>query len=313
MNSQTTTIQLLSFPRLVVPVTWYVCLYIPTRGPFASEKSYKTVLRSTNSIDRSPSPMPSFIDGPTFRSLLRPSTNGRRTTTKISDSGGGGGGGGSSSGGGIFKMFKLMPMLSSGCKMVALLGKHNSRALLADHATTVTLFGHRRGRVSLAIHEDTRAPPLFLIELPMLTSALHREISSGTVKLALESDTRSARRRLVEEYVWAVYCNGRKAGYAIRRKDASDDERHVLRLLRGVSMGAGVLPAAPEKEGGVPAGPDGELTYVRARVERVVGSKDSEAFYMINPEEGGNGGDNNNGAGGGGGAPELSIFLVRMK
>ncbi|XP_066394460.1 protein MIZU-KUSSEI 1-like [Miscanthus floridulus] len=255
--------------------------------------------------------MPSFIDGPTFRALLRPSTNGRRTT-KISDSGGGGG---------IFKMFKLMPMLSSGCKMVALLGKHNNRALLADHATTVTLFGHRRGRVSLAIHEDTRAPPLFLIELPMLSSTLHREISSGTVKLALESDTRSARRRLVEEYVWAVYCNGRKAGYAIRRKEASDDERHVLRLLRGVSMGAGVLPppaaGPPEKEGsggGVPAGagPDGELTYVRARVERVVGSKDSEAFYMINPEEGGNGGDNN-GGGGGGGAPELSIFLVRMK
>jgi uncharacterized protein (TIGR01570 family) len=167
--------------------------------------------------------------------------------------------------------------------------------------------------VSLAIHEDTRAPPLFLIELPMLTSALHREISSGALKLALESDTRSARRRLVEEYVWAVYCNGRKAGYSIRRKEASDDERHVLRLLRGVSMGAGVLPAAPEKEGGVPAGPDGELTYVRARVERVVGSKDSEAFYMINPEEGGNGADNNGGGGGAGGAPELSIFLVRMK
>uniref|UniRef100_A0A0E0B3Z7 Protein MIZU-KUSSEI 1 n=1 Tax=Oryza glumipatula TaxID=40148 RepID=A0A0E0B3Z7_9ORYZ len=295
--------------------------------------------------------MPSFVDGPTLRSLLRPSTNGRRT--KASDGGGGGGGGG------IFKMFKLMPMLTSGCKMVALLGRHN-RALLADHATTVTLFGHRRGRVSLAIHEDTRAPPVFLIELPMLTSALHKEISSGVVKLALESDTRSARRRLVEEYVWAVYCNGRKAGYSIRRKEASDDERHVLRLLRGlalesdtrsarrrlveeyvwavycngrkagysirrkeasdderhvlrllrgVSMGAGVLPAAPEKEGGVPAGPDGELTYVRARVERVVGSKDSEAFYMINPNEGGVGGD----SAGDGSAPELSIFLVRMK
>ncbi|KAM0829877.1 hypothetical protein ACQ4PT_066594 [Festuca glaucescens] len=256
--------------------------------------------------------MPSFIDGPSLRSLLRPSTNGRRS--KIADSAGGGGGRGGSGGGhgGIFKMFKLMPMLSSGCKMVALLGKHN-RALLADHATTVTLFGHRRGRVSLAIHEDTRAPPVFLIELPMLTSALHKEIASGVVKLALESDTRSARRRLVEEYVWAVFCNGRKAGYSIRRKEASDDERHVMRLLRGVSMGAGVLPAAPEKEGGVPAGPDGELTYVRARVERVVGSKDSEAFYMINPHEGGVGGDGGGGGADDGSAPELSIFLVRMK
>jgi uncharacterized protein (TIGR01570 family) len=172
---------------------------------------------------------------------------------------------------------------------------------------TVSLFGHHRGRVILAIHEDTRVSPLFLIELPMPTSVLHREISSRVVKLALESDTRrSAHRRLVEEYIWAVYCNGRKASYAIRRKEASNDERqrkeasydecHVLRLLRTVSMGVSVLPPpAPEKDDG----PDSEITYVRARVERVVGSKDSEVFYMINPEEGGNGGDDN-GVGGGG-------------
>jgi uncharacterized protein (TIGR01570 family) len=79
----------------------------------------------------------------------------------------------------------------------------------------------------------------------MPTSALHREISSGAGKRALESDT----RRLVEEYVWAVYCNGRKAGYVIRRKEASDDERHVLRLLRAVSMGVGVLPAPAARAG----------------------------------------------------------------
>ncbi|KAL6646031.1 hypothetical protein ACP70R_014879 [Stipagrostis hirtigluma subsp. patula] len=245
--------------------------------------------------------MPFLVDGATsLRSLLRPSTDDRRT--KLSGAGAGGAAG-------LFKMFKLLPMLTTGCKMAALLGRHNGRALLADHAPTVTLFGHRRGRLSLAIHEDTRSPPVFLIELPMLAAALHREMATGTVKLALESDTRSARRRLLEEYVWAVYCNGRKAGYAIRRKDASDDERHVLRLLRGVSMGAGVLPPPPDetRRGGATtpsAGPDGELTYMRARVERVVGSKDSEAFYMINPDDGSDGGDR---------APELSIFLVRKK
>uniref|UniRef100_A0A0E0LVX5 Protein MIZU-KUSSEI 1 n=1 Tax=Oryza punctata TaxID=4537 RepID=A0A0E0LVX5_ORYPU len=251
--------------------------------------------------------MPSLIDGAaSLRSLLRPSSDGRRT--KLS------GGGGGAGAGGIFKMFKLLPMLTTGCKMAAMLGRHNSKALLADHAPTVTLFGHRRGRLSLAIHEDTRAPPVFLIELPMLASAMHREMATGTVKLALESDTRSARRRLLEEYVWAVFCNGRKAGYAIRRKDASDDERHVLRLLRGVSMGAGVLPPPPAdcREGAASsAGPDGELTYMRARVERVVGSKDSEAFYMINPDDGS---DNGGGAGRDREcAPELSIFLVRKK
>ncbi|XP_037427782.1 protein MIZU-KUSSEI 1-like [Triticum dicoccoides] len=242
--------------------------------------------------------MPSLIDGPgSLRSLLRPVSDERRTKH-----------GGSTGGAvvGLFKMFKLVPMLttSTGCKMAALLGRHSGgggRALLADHAPAVTLFGHRRGRLSLAIHEDTRAPPAFLIELPMLAAALHREMATGTVKLALESDTRSARRRLLEEYVWAVYCNGRKAGYAIRRKDPSDDERHVLRLLRGVSMGAGVLPPPPADGS---HGPDGELTYMRARVERVVGSKDSEAFYMINPDDDNRGGD---------GAAELSIFLVRKK
>ncbi|URE16629.1 DUF617 domain containing protein [Musa troglodytarum] len=99
---------------------------------------------------------------------------------------------------------------------------------------------------------------------------------------------------LVEECMWAVYCNGRKSGYSMRKKQASDEERHVMQLLRGVSMGAGVLPYASEKDVA-----DGELTYMRARFEKVVGSKDSEALYMINPD--------------GTGVPELSIFLVRMK
>ncbi|KAF8769534.1 hypothetical protein HU200_006572 [Digitaria exilis] len=263
--------------------------------------------------------MPSLIDysPAALRSLLRPSSStDERRAKQLS----GGSAGGAM---GIFKMFKLMPMLSTGCKMAAMLGRHHNhhRGLLADHAPTVTLFGHRRGRISLAIHEDTRSPPAFLIELPMLAAALHREMATGVVKLALESDTRgvAARRRrpLLEEYVWAVYCNGRKAGYAIRRKDASDDERHVMRLLRGVSMGAGVLPPPPPDVGArvagggaaTPnAGPDGELTYMRARVERVVGSKDSEAFYMINPD-----GGRDNASRGGDSAPELSIFFVRNK
>ncbi|RCV31509.1 hypothetical protein SEVIR_6G189700v4 [Setaria viridis] len=252
--------------------------------------------------------MPSLIDysPAALRSLLRPSSTDERRA-KLSGAGAGAGGAL-----GLFKVFKILPMLTTGCKMAAMLGRHkHSRALLADHAPTVTLFGHRRGRLSLAIHEDTRSPPAFLIELPMLAAALHREMATGTVRLALESDTRgvaaAARRRrpLLEEYVWAVYCNGREAGYAIRRKDASDDERHVLRLLRGVSIGAGVLPPPPDGRaaaGATPsAGPDGELTYMRARVERVVGSKDSEAFYMINPDDGGDS------------APELSIFFVRNK
>ncbi|WOL19982.1 hypothetical protein Cni_G28784 [Canna indica] len=228
--------------------------------------------------------MPSVMEIPGAVSLLRRAAGDRR-----SKPGGGGGG--------VFRMFKLLPMLTSGCKVVGLLGKP-SKGMLADKAMAVTLFGFRRGRVSLAIQEDPRSPPFFLIELPLLTSALHKEMASGLVKIALESETRTHRRKLVEEHVWAVYCNGRKSGYSMRRKQVSDEERHVLQLLRGVSMGAGVLPGLSEKEA---AAADGEMTYMRARFERVVGSRDSESFYMINPD------------GAAAGGAELSIFLVRLK
>lgn len=196
-----------------------------------------------------------------------------------------------STGGGLLKMFKLFPMLTSGCKMVALLGRPR-KPLLKDNATTGTIFGFRKGRVSLAIQEDPHCLPMFVIELPMLTSSLQKEMASDIVRIALESETKTHKKKLLEEYVWAVYCNGRKVGYSIRRKTMSDDELHVMQLLRGVSMGAGVLPSSNEKETA-----DGELTYMRGRFERVVGSKDSEALYMINPD--------------GAAGPELSIFFVR--
>ncbi|KAK7310872.1 hypothetical protein RJT34_08644 [Clitoria ternatea] len=193
--------------------------------------------------------------------------------------------------GGLLKMFKLFPMLTSGCKMVALLGRPRNKPMLKDSATTGTIFGFRKGRVSLAIQEDTRQMPIFLIELPMLTSALNKEMASDIVRIALESETKTNKKKLLEEFVWAVYCNGRKVGHSIRRKQMSDDELHVMQHLRGVSMGAGMLPGASDKDS------DGEMTYMRARFERVVGSKDSEALYMINPD--------------GAQGPELSIFFVR--
>ncbi|KAI4321541.1 hypothetical protein MLD38_034909 [Melastoma candidum] len=235
--------------------------------------------------------MPSFqsspyLDNPAIVSLLRSTagstTDGEKRQSKSS-----------SSTGGLLRVFKLFPMLTTGCKMVALLGRsaRKNPPLLKDHATTATVFGYRKGRIVLAIQEDPHCLPMFVIELPITTSAFQREMASETVRIALESDTRTHRKRLVEEYVWAVYCNGRKVGYSIRRKQMTEDEAHVMQMLRGVSMGAGVLPPAPQT--------DGELTYMRARFERVVGSKDSEALYMINPD--------------GVQGPEFSIFLVRVR
>ncbi|XP_057784710.1 protein MIZU-KUSSEI 1 [Salvia miltiorrhiza] len=168
---------------------------------------------------------------------------------------------------------------------------------------TGTLFGHRRGHVSFAVQDDPRSEPVLLIELALSTSTLVKEMSSGLVRIALECEKpppaprggRAAASRLFAEPAWTMYCNGRKCGYAAARAWTESD-RHVLRTVQSVSVGAGVIPVVDDGRKGSAA--EGELLYMRARFERVVGSRDSEAFYMLNPD--GNGG------------PELSIFLLRI-
>ncbi|XP_058077436.1 protein MIZU-KUSSEI 1 [Magnolia sinica] len=157
---------------------------------------------------------------------------------------------------------------------------------------TGTLFGQKKGHVSFAVQEEPRSEPVLLLELATPTCSLVKEMSSGLVRIALECERGASGRgvKLFHEPIWTMYCNGRKTGYAVSRT-CSESDWHVLRTVQTVSIGAGVLP--PEK-----AGAEGELMYMRAKFERVVGSRDSEAFYMMNPD--GNGG------------PELSIFLLRI-
>lgn len=89
--------------------------------------------------------------------------------------------------------------------------------------------------------------------------------------------------------------NGESVGYAARREATEADER-VMRLLHAMSMGAGVLPAVAADAPTSAA--DGEVTYMRAHFDRVVGSKDAETYYMHNPEGCATG-------------PELTIFFIR--
>ncbi|KAJ1284507.1 hypothetical protein BS78_03G209300 [Paspalum vaginatum] len=189
----------------------------------------------------------------------------------------------------------------------AIAGRHRQVGLGAR--LTGTLYGHRRGHVHLAFQVDPRACPALLLELAAPTASLVREMASGLVRIALECDRAKAAcafppaaaaaaangRKLVEEKVWRAYCNGKGCGYAVRRECGAADWR-VLRALEPVSMGAGVIPAAC-------GGGEGDVMYMRARFERVVGSRDSEAFYMMNPDSS---------AGGNGGGPELSIYLLRV-
>lgn len=162
-----------------------------------------------------------------------------------------------------------------------------------------TLFGHRRGHVHFAFQEEAKLSPAFLIELAMPTSVLVREMASGLVRIALECEKQTVTEKatkpskLIEEPVWRTYCNGKKCGFA-SRIECGPEEWKVLKAVEPISMGAGVLPGCGEGGGG---GFEGEIMYMRARFERVVGSKDSEAFYMMNPD--------------GSGGPELSIYLLR--
>lgn len=173
---------------------------------------------------------------------------------------------------------------------------------------TGTLFGHRRGHVTFAVQDEPRSEPSLLLELATSTSALVKEMASGLVRIALECDKsqavavaaargRGRKPKLFHEPMWTMYCNGRKCGYALTRA-CGDFEWHVLRTVQSVSVGAGVIPSDEAADKGGRAGGEGEVLYMRARFERVVGSRDSEAFYMMNPD--GNGG------------PELSIFLLRV-
>ncbi|KAF6149312.1 hypothetical protein GIB67_026168 [Kingdonia uniflora] len=170
----------------------------------------------------------------------------------------------------------------------------NSHRTQSGTRVTGTLFGYRKGKVSLSVQENSKCLPTVVVELAIQTNVLQKEISAGMVRIALEAEKRQEKdkTKLLQEPIWTMYCNGRKSGYGVKR-EASEEDLHIMELLKAVSMGAGVLPGSSDIEG-----LDGELAYMRAHFERVVGSKDSETFYMLSPE-------GNNG-------PELSIFFVRI-
>ncbi|KAJ4967122.1 hypothetical protein NE237_018971 [Protea cynaroides] len=182
----------------------------------------------------------------------------------------------------------------------------------SSHGSTVTgtFFGYRKGRVSFCLQDDSRSSPLLLLEFAVPTAYLAREMQYGLLRIALECDRRryslssstinastdnksnyhsSCYCSLLNVPVWSMYCNGRKVGFAVRRQ-MTESDASVLKLMQSVSVGAGVLPMESKSE-------EGDLMYLRASFERVIGSPDSESFHMINPV--------------GSSGQELSIFLLR--
>lgn len=163
-----------------------------------------------------------------------------------------------------------------------------------------TIFGHRRGHVWFCVqHDRLSTRPALLLELSILTHQLVKEMRFGLVRITLECDDRSdlATCPLRSVPVWSLHCNGRKLGFAARRK-AGDKVRLMLKTMESTTVGAGALPAGFGFGSGT-SDSDGPVMYMRANYEHVIGSADSESFHLINPDQ----------------CPgqELSVFLLRSR
>ncbi|GMI94135.1 hypothetical protein like AT2G21990 [Hibiscus trionum] len=193
-------------------------------------------------------------------------------------------------------VFRSLPILTPSCKFpVNPVGfQSDSHVANSGIRVTGTLFGYRKGKVSLSVQETPNCLPSLVLELAIQTNVLQKELSAGMVRIALECDKLAGKDKykVFDEPLWTMYCNGKMTGRGVRR-EATAEDLNVMELLKAVSFGAGVLPGNSETEG-----VDGELAYIRAFFDRVVGSKDSETLYMLGP-------DGNNGS-------ELSIFMVRL-
>lgn len=192
----------------------------------------------------------------------------------------------------VFRSFPIM-MPSCSFPMALSSGGQTSGQMHGGTRITGTLFGHRKARVNLAFQENPNSLPFLLLELAISTGRLLQEMGTGLVRIALECDKHNPNEKIkiIDEPIWTLFCNGKKSGYGVKREPSGDD-LIVMQTLHAVSNGVGLLPAEM-------ADPqDGELSYMRANFERVIGSKDSETYYLMMPE-------GNNG-------PELSVFFVRL-
>ncbi|XVE83235.1 hypothetical protein DITRI_Ditri16bG0071400 [Diplodiscus trichospermus] len=252
------------------------------------ESSHRTSAASSWDDARTP-PTPSTPKAPTHTSpcqqpfsLVQPSQKNKKHKTKIIRA--------------FRSVFRSLPIITPTCKFpsVSVGLPIDSRKVNSGSRVTGTLFGYRKGRVSLSLQESPKCLPSLVVELAMQTNVLQKELGAGMVRIALECGKRAGKDRvkLLDEPLWTMYCNGKKTGHGVKR-EAREEDLNVMEHLKAVSMGAGMLPGSSETEG-----QDGELAYIRAYFDRVVGSKDSETFYMLSP-------DGNDG-------PELSIFLVRI-
>ncbi|TKY47684.1 MIZU-KUSSEI 1 [Spatholobus suberectus] len=176
--------------------------------------------------------------------------------------------------------------------------------LMTSTTITGTIFGYRRGKVSFCIQANANSSnPILLIELAVPTSVLAKEMRGGTLRIVLESGTPGSscssnnnnnNNNLFSTPLWSMYCNGRKVGYAVKRRPSNGDFE-ALSLMRSVAVGTGVISSSSKEL----QHQEDELMYLRANFQRVRGSSHCESFHLIDPE--------------GSIGQELSIFFFRSR
>ncbi|PIA51999.1 hypothetical protein AQUCO_01000108v1 [Aquilegia coerulea] len=170
------------------------------------------------------------------------------------------------------------------------------RSALISTTITGTIFGYRRGKINICIQPTpNNTTHLLLLELPVPTAILAKEMKSGILRIALEckydQQQSSTTTSLLSEPVWTMYCNGKNVGCAVKRRPIQAD-MEFFRLVRSVHVGTGVINRKT-------LNCDDDLMYLRANFERVSRSMDSESFHLISPE--------------GSVGQELSIFFLRTR
>ncbi|MBA0686946.1 hypothetical protein Goshw_008700 [Gossypium schwendimanii] len=162
---------------------------------------------------------------------------------------------------------------------------------------TGTIFGYRRGKASFCIQQNTKSNnPILLLEFAVPTAVLAREMQGGILRIALDCTSKGNSSgnpdSVLSMPLWTMYCNGKKVGYAVKRKPSKAD-MDALRLMNSVVVGTGLISGKELDHH------DDELMYLRANFENLRTSPDSESFHLIDP-------DGNIGQ-------ELSIFFYRSR
>lgn len=159
-----------------------------------------------------------------------------------------------------------------------------------------TLYGCRRGKATFCIQTNpSSTSPILLLELAIPTNVLAKEMKGGSIRFGFESKSDPSPRSrsgsgsgpspLLSMPAWTMYCNGRKLGFAVKRRPSSADVE-LLRKIQNVVVGAGI------------ASLDSDVMYLRGEFERFHASSNSDSFHLVDSEAASNG-------------QELSFYFLR--